>query len=119
MAQAASLDFRARHCRRNAALKFAGVGIVSPADAVPFVQEGGAPLEGVFVPAKRPPASLAARPIDVAGAFAVASFATNADFRPCCVKTIIGCVVVLLHTGRMTLRAHKIPVLIEPGPMQH
>src|SRR5215813_14037688 len=94
VAQAASLDLPPRHCRREAALRIAGFGIGLPGNTVPLIQEDGEPLARVVVLSK--PAPLAAGPIDVARAFAVACFATDADFRPRCMETIIGRVVILL-----------------------
>ena len=48
----------------------------------------------------------------------MAGFATDADFGPCRRKAIRLGVVVLGDTGRVALRAHEIPVLVQPGPVQ-
>src|SRR5262245_12699173 len=90
-----------------------------PADTIPLVQEDGEPFERVVISAERPPGPLTVCPVDVARALAVAGLAANADFHPCSMETVTACIVVLLHARRMALRAHEIPVLIEPGPVQH
>src|ERR1700730_970973 len=117
MAEAAGLDLPARHCRRDTALRIAGLGIGLPGNAVPLVQEDGEPFARIFVLSK--PAPLAVGPIDVSGAFAVARLATDADFRPNRVEAIIGRIVAFLYAGRMALGAHEVPVLIELGPVQN
>ena len=44
--------------------------------------------------------------------------ATHADFRKARGEAVVGGVIVLAHAGRMALRAHEVPVLVQPGPMQ-
>jgi len=48
----------------------------------------------------------------------VAGLATDTDLRKARGKAVVGRVVILAHARRMALRAHEIPVLIEPGPVQ-
>ena len=44
--------------------------------------------------------------------------ATHADFRKARGEAVVGGVIVLAHAGRMALRAHEVPVLVQPGPVQ-
>ena len=119
MAQPAGINFPARNRRGDTALWIAGFGIGLPGNAVPLVKKDDEPFQRVLISSERPPATLAFRPVDVSGAFAVAGLAADADFRPRRVEAIIGRIVVLLHAGRMALGAHKVPVLIELGPVQY
>ena len=48
----------------------------------------------------------------------MAGFATHADFREARGKAIVSRIIVLAHAGRMALRAHEIPVLVQLSPMQ-
>src|SRR5262249_5286312 len=61
---------------------------------------------------------LGARPGDVSGALAMAGLAADADLGPGAGEAIIRRVVILAHAGRVALRAHEIPVLVQLGPMQ-
>src|SRR6516225_10229634 len=119
MAKAARLDFPAYRRRSNTALRVACLGNRLPGHAIALIQKDGEPFQWVFVLIERPPTPLTQRPIDVPRAFTVACLAADADFRPGGVETVAGRVVVFLHAGRMTLGAHEIPVLVEPGPVQH
>src|SRR5262249_17488650 len=69
--------------------------------------------------AKGPPALPILRPIDVAGSLAMAGLASDADFRPGCLKAVFGRGVIFLHASGMALRAHEISVLIQLRPMQY
>src|SRR5215831_15968164 len=48
----------------------------------------------------------------------MAGLATHADFRKARGEAIVGRVIVFAHTGRVALRAHEVPVLVQLGPMQ-
>src|SRR6266851_3952680 len=117
VAEPAGLDLPARWRRGDIAMWIAGFGIRLPANAVSLVQKNGKPFARILVLSK--PVPLAASPIYVSRAFAVARLATDADFRPNRVEAITGRIVVFLHTGRVALGAHEIPVLIELGPVQY
>src|SRR5512134_2583627 len=54
----------------------------------------------------------------VTAAGAMTGLATHADFRPLRGVAVIGRVVLLLDHRRMAVRAHEIPVLLAPGPVQ-
>ena len=45
--------------------------------------------------------------------------AAHADFREARGEAVGRRVVILAHAGRMAPRAHEIPVLVQPGPVQH
>ena len=45
--------------------------------------------------------------------------AAHADLREARGKAIVGRVIVLAHAGRMALRAHEVPVLVQLGPVQN
>ena len=48
----------------------------------------------------------------------MASFAAHADFRPMRLEFIGSGIVVLTHIRGVAVRAHEVPILRWPGPMQ-
>src|SRR3974390_37805 len=75
-------------------------------------------LVWVVLPAERPPAVLIARPGGVGRTLPVARFAADADLGPGRGEAIRAGVVILAQAGRVTLRAHEIPVLVQFRPVQ-
>src|SRR5262245_27970662 len=65
-----------------------------------------------------PPTGPCLGPSDVLRAGTMAGFAANADLREACGKAIGRRIVILAHAGRMALRAHEVPILVELRPMQ-
>src|SRR5579871_5137810 len=118
MAQAAGFDLQAYRRGAATAMRIAG-RIALPSDTIPFVQEDCKPLEGILILPEWKPVPLAASPMDMPRAPTMACFATDADFGPCRVETVVDGVIVLLHAGRMAFGAHEVPVLVELGPVQH
>src|SRR5262249_19473403 len=75
---------------------------------------------GRIVPfTERPPVLLRARPSNVVRALAVAGLAADADFGPGGSEAIVCRVVVFVHSGRMALGTHEVPILVQFGPMQY
>src|SRR5262245_56572282 len=118
VAQAAGLDLLADERRREVALRVAGRRVAAPHDIAALVEADGEPHLRVVALAERPPALLGARPADVRGTLPVTPFAAHADLREDRGEAVVGGVVVLAHAGRVTLRTHEIPVLVQPGPVQ-
>src|SRR5215470_1395305 len=118
MAEPAGFDLLAYRLWRRASQRRAGLGIVTPAHAGALVETHQQTLRRVVV-VIRPPAVLVLGPGDMRRALPVTGFATDADLGETRVKAILRRVVVLLDAGRVALRAHEIPILIELGPMQH
>src|SRR6516165_8282132 len=119
MAKPAGLDLLAQQRRREVAGGVSRLRVAPPDDIAPFVEANDEALLWVVVFAEGPPALLGARPGDVSGALAMAGLAADADLGPGAGEAVIRRVVILAHAGRVALRAHEIPVLVELGPMQH
>src|SRR5215510_12350853 len=119
MAKPAGLDLLAQQRRGEVAGGVPCLRIASPYDIAPFVEANDEALLWVVVFAKGPPASLGARPGDVSGALAMAGLAADVDLGPGAGEAVIRRVVISAHAGRVALRAHEIPVLVQLGPMQN
>src|SRR6516164_368415 len=89
-----------------------------PLDARTLVEADQEPLRRVVIFRERPPAGAVARPGDMARALPVAGLAANADLCEARGEAIIRRIVVLAHAGRVALRAHEVPVLVQLRPMQ-
>src|SRR5262249_35865436 len=118
VAEAAGLDLPANKRGREGAPRLAGRRIAPPDDIPPLVEAHGEPLRRIFPLSERPPAVLVARPGDIARSLPGAGLAADADLRVGRGEMVARRVVILAHAGRMALRAHEIPVLIQLGPMQ-
>ena len=118
VAEAAGLDLLAQQRRREVARGIARARTDRPGDVAPLAEPNEQPLVRVFALAGRPPALLRSCPVDVSRTLSMTRLAAHADFRKARGKAIVGRIVVLAHAGRMTLRAHEVPVLIELGPVQ-
>ena len=59
------------------------------------------------------------RPADMARSGAVAGLAAHVDLRKRGRIAIVCRIIILAHAGRMALRAHKIPILVQLGPVQN
>ena len=118
VAEAAGLDLLAQQRRREVARRIARARTDRPGDVAPLGEPDQQPHVRVFALAERPPALLRACPADVSRTLSMTCLAAHADFRKARGKAIVGRIVILAHAGRMTLRAHEVPVLIEPGPVQ-
>src|SRR5262245_26476337 len=116
--QAAGLDLLAHERRREVALRLSGRRVAAPHDIAPLVEPDGEPHLRVVALAERPPALLRARPADVPGPSSVTRLAAHADLREGRGEAVVDGVVVLAHAGRVALRAHEIPVLVQLGPVQ-
>src|SRR5271155_3168237 len=118
MAQPAGLDLLAQYRRRKIALRIAGFRILPPCDVAALIEAHSKALGLILLFLKRPPALLVVRPGDMARTLAMAGLAAHTNLGPGRVEMIVLCIVIFLHTGRMTLGAHEIPVLIQLCPMQ-
>src|SRR5450432_161892 len=119
MAKPAGLDLGAQRARGAAAPDIAGFGVGQPGRIAPLAKSLRQSHGRVIDLSERPPAVFAARPTDMAGALTMASLAANADFRKRRRELVVRRVIILPDAGGVALRAHEIPVLVEPGPMQH
>ena len=117
--QAAGLDLLAHERGRDVPARVARVRIDRPDDTVAFVEPDQQTFARVIALAERPPALLRPGPADVPRALSMTRLAAHADFREARGEAVGRRVVVLAHAGRMALRAHEIPVLVQPGPVQH
>ncbi len=118
VAEAAGFDLRPQDSRRAAANGIAGHGIDRPGRITPFRKVFRQPLGRNDQLSKRPPGFLIARPGDVTRSLAVTRLAADADLgKRRGISVVLG-VVVLAHAGRVALRAHEVPVLVQLGPMQ-
>ncbi|HVA76322.1 MAG TPA: hypothetical protein VNF27_00425 [Candidatus Binataceae bacterium] len=111
VASCAQLNFPLRLTRR-ASTRVAGCAIDRPCDAVAFVKRDRQALVG-----KGLPIALLLRPRHVIGAGTVASLTRDIDLRVRSGKAASGSIVVLAQIGRMTIRTHVVPVLIDSSPM--
>ena len=118
VAEAAGLDFLAQQRWRGTAVRVAGRRIGLPGDAVAFVELNQQALGRVGGTSEPPPVLRLPRPIDMPRSLAVAGLAADADLRPGRRETVACRIVVLADAGRVALRAHVVPVLVQPGPMQ-
>ena len=114
----AGLDFPTNKGGGEIARRIAGARIDPPDDIAPLVEADQQTFGPIFRLAEWPPTLLRARPCDVARALAVAGLAADADLGPGGGEAVFGGVVILVHAGRVALRAHEIPVLVQLGPMQ-
>src|SRR5262249_34148205 len=112
------LDLLAQQRRGEVAGGVPRLRIASPDDIAPFVETNQQTLRRMLTLTERPPALLGARPGDVSGALAMAGLAADADLGPGAGEAIIRRVVILARAGRVALRTHEIPVLVQLGPMQ-
>src|SRR5262249_51418557 len=96
-----------------------GRSVNPPDDIAPLVEANEETFLRVVVFAEGPPALSGARPDGVARALPVAGLAADADLGPGGGEAVVRGVVVLAHPGRVALRAHEIPVLVQLGPMQN
>src|SRR5215471_834884 len=118
MTKPAGLDLFAHQCRGEVAGGVPRLRVAPPDDIAPFVETNQQTLRRMLTFTERPPALLGARPSDVSGALAMAGLAADADLCPGAGEAVIRRVVILTHPGRVALRAHEIPVLVQLGPMQ-
>ena len=117
--QAAGLDLLAHQGGRDVAARVARVRIDRPDDTVAFVEPDEEAFARIITLAERPPALLRPGPADMPRPLSMTGLAAHADFREAGGKAV-GCrIVILAHAGRMASRAHEIPVLVQPGPVQH
>src|SRR5450631_1020319 len=119
MTKPAGLDLGAQCSWSAAAPDIARFGIGRPIRIAPLAEPFGQTHGWIVDFSELPPVVLIARPADMPGALAMASLATDADLCESRRKSVVCCVVVLSNAGGMALRTHEIPILIEPGPMQH
>ena len=97
-----------------AAPRIAGRGVDRPGDVPAFVERDREPVAGVGLL----PVALAAGPRHVVRCGAVARLARDVDLGEAGRETIGLRVVALVQIGRVALRAHEVPVLLKPGPVQ-
>ena len=117
--QPAGLDLLAHERGRDVAARVARGRIDRPDDTVALVEPDQQTLARVIALAERPPALLRPGPADMPRPLSMTGLAAHADFREAGGKAV-GCgVVILAHAGRMASRAHEVPVLVQPGPVQH
>ena len=90
-----------------------------PGDVEPLGVSHEQPERRVLLLAERQPALLCPRPCGMARSLSVAGLAANGDFRERRLEAICRCVVILAHAGRVALRAHEVPVLVQLRPVQH
>ena len=113
VAAPAELDL-ARRVARAAALRLAGRGIDGPVDVAPLVERDRQPP----VRLQAAPVPLAPGPGHVVRAGSVAGLAGDVDLGEGGGVSILLRIEVLGQIGRVALRAHEVPVLLEPGPVQ-
>src|SRR6266436_1876042 len=118
MAQAAGLDLFAQGSGRDAPLWMSGRRISRPDDAVALAEAHQKPQGRILALAERPKTLPGARPADMTRALPVTGLAADADLRPGGGEAVVGRIVVLAHAGRVTFRAHEVPVLVQLSPMQ-
>ena len=90
-----------------------------PDDTVAFVEPHQQTFARVIALAERPPALLRPGPAGVPRPLSMTRLAAHADLREARGEAVGRRVVILAHAGRMASRAHEIPVLVQPGPVQH
>ena len=117
--QAAGLDLLAHERGRDVPARVARVRIDRPDDTVAFVEPDQQTLARIIALAERPPALLRPGPAGVPGPLSMTRLAAHADLREARGEAVGRRVVILAHAGRMAPRAHEIPVLVQPGPVQH
>src|SRR5262249_40922742 len=88
-------------------------------DVASFIESNKQALARILVAPDRKPTFVRSCPVDVSRPLSMTCLASHADFRKTCGKAIVVGIVVLAHASRMTFSAHEIPILIEPGPVQH
>src|SRR5271169_1708873 len=109
MAQSASFELGAQRLQ-GASSPVAGRGVDGPRRLVMLLEGNNEPFIGIGV--------YVVGPGDMPGPGTVASLAGDVDVRPGGVVAIICCAVILVDIGRMAFGAAKIPVLLQPRPMQ-
>jgi hypothetical protein len=100
---------------RTAALGNTGVGIHGPGHVPALVVHDRQTLAWAI---EALPVAFLARPGQVVRRRPVAGLATDVDLRPAGMETAGGRVIVLAQSGRMTVCAHEIPVLLQLRPVQ-
>src|SRR5262249_40099521 len=118
MASAAGLDLGTQRSGRAAARGGGSLGVGHPGRVASLGEALQEPHGWIVALAERPPALLRSRPRDVSRALSVTRLAAHADFREAGGEAIAAGIIILAHAGRVTLRAHEVPVLIELGPVQ-
>src|SRR5262245_22172811 len=118
MAETAGLDLRPQSARRAAANSIAGRGSYRPGRITSFGQALGETHGRIVGRSERPPALPFARPGDVTRALAVTGLATDTDLGKGGGKAVVRGIVVLADTRRVALRAQRVPILVQLGPMQ-
>src|SRR5882724_4002743 len=118
MTEPAGLDLGTKRAGRGTPPDVAGFGMGRPRRIASLAKSFRQSHGRVADPSKRPPAAFISRPTNMAGALTVASFATNADLRESRCEPVVCRVVILPNAGRVALRAHEVPVLVELRPMQ-
>src|SRR5262244_3170329 len=101
-------------------------GMLARRDAAPPRVAGGADVDLVARVAgleghqqsRRAAASALARPLDMPGAGAVTGLASHVDLAPLALVAVRSRIVVLLEVRGVALRAHEVPVLVAPRPVQ-
>ncbi len=117
--QAAGLDLFAHQGGREVSPRVTRARIDRPDDIAALVEPNEQPFARVLALAEWPPALLRAGPADVPRPLSMTRLAAHADFREARGEAVGRRVVILAHAGRVASRAHEIPVLIQPGPVQH
>jgi len=111
MAERTGLDFVCCSPRRFPTA-VAARRIEYPTGITPLVEPDGKSEIGDLLPSL-----IASSPGYVACTGTVASLAGNVYFGPCRRVAVGLLIVAARNIGRMTLRAHEIPVLLQSGPM--
>ena len=99
-------------------MRLSAAGITRPNYTFTIVKGRKQPFGKVLVAAERQPVLLRARPGNVIGTPPVTSFAAYADLCPGFRITILRRVVISAKPRRVAFGAHKVPILVELGPMQ-
>src|SRR5215469_8107638 len=118
VAQPACLHFLAEHSRRYAALGLTRDWISVPGHTVALGEAHQQAHVFIVDLAEWPPALLILRPGDVTRALSMTSLAADTDLGPGRSESVMRRVIVLAHAGRVALGAHKIPILVELGPVE-
>src|SRR5262245_39419839 len=117
MAASTGFDFLAELGGCDTPLRGAGFRVTAPCHAVPVIKDCQQTFLRIVFP-KRPPALLLLSPGNMARALSMAGFAPGADFLPGSGEAICRGIIVLAHVGRVALRAHEVPVLVQFRPVQ-
>src|SRR4029453_5269238 len=117
--KAAGLDLRPQGSRRAAANSVAGRRIDRPGHITPFRKVLRQPLGRIVPLSKRPPTLPFARPRNVTRSLAVTRLPTHTDLGERRGISVVRHIIVLANAGRVALRAHEVPVLVQLRPMQN